>query len=888
MKTRNQPPYRHLGPPQAQATLGSGLPPSGFIGCIQSAASDPDNPDTVYVLDLLNDDTAPGTQVVVQPFVSGKPTQQWCYGYSSDQFFIQFQNMAMAPTACSLGVGDAIGNGVDGYYLVLLANEDQGNCQWIASDSDLLTVVNSVYPNLVVDVDGGIPQPNVPVIAYPMKTPLAANQQWTWANGVTAPPQFVSDMQGTTITEGWDAIVAISAEQVNSIFQNTFALNYFSHQTTSISTSVDIGNGQQAQLVNLILGPPLIQISPANQSQQASLTIPIVGGVCLQLNGESSVDTVFGIQLITSSQNYAITGDVPLSSIQGDVKNQAEVVLDIASGVNFSAQLGLGQLAPTALGKALQKLLAESSGNTYSLGTIFTGSAGNLSPVSFVIGTQVSEDSNDAGRVLLFVTTQEGTPGTTTNLSYTNLVPPGYSAALIVSSTKFFAGLFGNAIETNWEKQSVQDVYATSSDFGFAIMGSPTSENAVSIPQWTTGSCDGGPGNVVLPVSLQWSPNSNSGVNEISGGGSGYWSVAFIPTQGDCQLATLGLVWNYTPTYTLYIESNNIQFGGGGALQLTVASNLNLPANFDAAQAANQVASTFQNVLENLFEFSIPDISTFAVSNLLFPDQSSVNFETVYLPGDLVAFGNMSSGNIQISPSTSALSAAASVTFTAGVASGDTVTWSAEKGVITQDGVYTAPPVINQGSISWVTATSSETGESASAVVALEPNALIVNPIFALTFPDYGSQTFAASGPNSDGGSANWTVSAGGGTIDSGGNYTPPSSVGGLTLATVTATTSSGSGTSSILILPQLPFVGGVTPAFVELKSKGTQAFATVEPFSSGNITWSILPATGGTVDSDGNYTAPSKISTLEVVSVVATSTGSMSAVGVVLLNPDQ
>jgi hypothetical protein len=223
------------------------------------------------------------------------------------------------------------------------------------------------------------------------------------------------------------------------------ALNYFEHQTTSINTSVDIENGVQAQLVNVILGPHLIQISPANQAQEASLTIPIVGGLCLLLNGESSVSTVFGIQLITSSQNCAITGDVPLSSIQGDVKNRTEVVLDIAGGTNFSAQLG--QLAPTALGQALQNLLAKSSGKSYSLGTIFTGSGGDLSPVSFAIGTQVSEDSNDFGRVLLFVTTKDGTPGTTTNLSYTNFVPPGYSTALIVSSKKFFSDLLKRAVE---------------------------------------------------------------------------------------------------------------------------------------------------------------------------------------------------------------------------------------------------------------------------------------------------------------------------------------------------------------------------------------------------------------------------------------------------------
>jgi hypothetical protein len=130
--------------------------------------------------------------------------------------------------------------------------------------------------------------------------------------------------------------------------------------------------------------------------------------------------------------------------------------------------------------------------------------------------------------------------------------------------------------------------------------------------------------------------------------------------------------------------------------------------NGDAAALAVQNAT--MAMLGTVASIELPDIPT-ALRNLLFPDKSNIQLEAVYLPGDLVAFGDVSSGNIQISPSTSALSAAASVTFTATVAPGDTVTWSAEKGVINQDGVYIAPAVINQGSIGWVTATSSETGE---------------------------------------------------------------------------------------------------------------------------------------------------------------------------------
>jgi hypothetical protein len=344
---------------------------------------------------------------------------------------------------------------------------------------------------------------------------------------------------------------------------------------------------------------------------------------------------------------------------------------------------------------------------------------------------------------------------------------------------------------------------------------------------------------------------------------------------------------SYNATYTPYIDTgtNNIIFGGGVSYSLEPANDSDTDG-FDASAAISAVQAAAQTMFEEALNVSLPDITTFAVRNLLFPNQSNIDLETVYLPGDLVTFGNMSSGNIQISPSMPALVPNATATFTATVPSGASVTWSAEKGSIDQNGVYTAPSLINRGSIGWITATS-ETDESASTVVALEPSGIVVNPIFILTYPGFRTQTFTAAGPNIDGASVSWSVSEGAGSIDGSGNYTPPNSIEAMMAATVTATTSGASSSSNLLLFGGVMIPGGVTPAFVELKKVGTQVFATQSPFPDGSVTWSVLPSTGGTVDNNGNYTAPSEIMNLKAISVIATVGGIVSAIGVVVLNPD-
>ncbi len=110
--------------------------------------------------------------------------------------------------------------------------------------------------------------------------------------------------------------------------------------------------------------------------------------------------------------------------------------------------------------------------------------------------------------------------------------------------------------------------------------------------------------------------------------------------------------------------------------------------------------------------------------------------------------------------------------------------------------------------------------------------------------------------------SVTWTAS--GGTIDGTGLFTAPSSPGGVT---ITATSGSNTGTTSVTVVAAQTLV--VNPAALTIPAGGVQSFAATP---SAGVTWSVngiafgdcvAPLVGsvtqchGTIDGNGNYTAP-------------------------------
>lgn len=213
------------------------------------------------------------------------------------------------------------------------------------------------------------------------------------------------------------------------------------------------------------------------------------------------------------------------------------------------------------------------------------------------------------------------------------------------------------------------------------------------------------------------------------------------------------------------------------------------------------------------------------------------------------------------------------------------VSWSispAGTGNISSTGLYTAPATISTQQTVTITATSqADSTKSASAVITLSPPVAITVAPQSATLYSGASQQFTATVVNSTNTAVTWTLSpSGAGTIDSTGLYTAPASIPDQQTVTLTATSQADaakSATATVTLSP--PIAVSISPTAATLYAGQTQQFmADVSNTSNTAVTWSISPATLGTIDITGLYTAPSTISTQQTVTITATSQANPSA----------
>jgi trimeric autotransporter adhesin len=120
-----------------------------------------------------------------------------------------------------------------------------------------------------------------------------------------------------------------------------------------------------------------------------------------------------------------------------------------------------------------------------------------------------------------------------------------------------------------------------------------------------------------------------------------------------------------------------------------------------------------------------------------------------------------------------------------------------------------------------------------------------------------------------------WTVSpAGAGTIDSTGLYTAPSTITSDQTATVTATNpADATQTASVAVHLVGAVSVTVSPGSAQLSKGQTQQFTgVVSGTGDAGMLWSANPLNAGSLDTSGNYTAPSPITSAQTVTITATS----------------
>ena len=245
--------------------------------------------------------------------------------------------------------------------------------------------------------------------------------------------------------------------------------------------------------------------------------------------------------------------------------------------------------------------------------------------------------------------------------------------------------------------------------------------------------------------------------------------------------------------------------------------------------------------------------------------------------------------SVSVSPATVSVQAGNSQTFTATV-SGSTntaVTWSVSPtaGSISAAGVYTVPANTPAQTVIVKAISIADPTKSATATVNITaapvPVSVSVSPA-TVSVQAGNSQTFTATVLGSTNTAVTWSVSPTVGSISAAGVYSVPANTPAQTVTvkaiSIADPTKSAMATVNIIPAPVPSLV--ISPAYVSLRSGGTQQFtADVSNLSNHSVTWTITPKTGS-ISSTGLYTAPANFTGQIGVIVTVTSVAGSFAHG--------
>lgn len=322
-------------------------------------------------------------------------------------------------------------------------------------------------------------------------------------------------------------------------------------------------------------------------------------------------------------------------------------------------------------------------------------------------------------------------------------------------------------------------------------------------------------------------------------------------------------------------------------------------ATLQSGQSIQLSAAVAGSTNSNVTWSMAPMVGSLSSSGLYTAPSTIAGTQTVVVTATSIADPTKSAGvtitlvpvSVILSPSSASLSAAQTQQFTAAVSNtgNEGVTWSLSPAVGTiSNGLYTAPVSIPSNQTVSVIASSvvDPTKVAVATVTLIASESVSLSPASATLHASQTAQ-FTLTVANTTNSGVTWSLTPAIGAV-SNGLYTAPESIASAQTVTITAASiadPSKSASSEVYLLP--PVAVTLSPATISLKAGQTTLFtANVGNASISAVSWSLHPDVG--TISNGEYTAPLRISESQTVTVTATSgaDASKSATAVVTLVP--
>ncbi|RMQ50647.1 hypothetical protein ALQ04_04528 [Pseudomonas cichorii] len=723
-------------------------------------------------------------------------------------------------------------------------------------------------------------------------------------------------LQENPKTLGWDAIVVYNRSRVNALLIQQYinkltAENYL----TPIDGYIEGPKNSKLTFFGIQLGLPVLSFENADlEHSNARVTQAITAGLAiLRTEPTGGYKGVHSIMRPNGAVGPFLWMDVDLRDAPGSASDAGVVQLDLTRMSGFDTDLFSDQISTiNAQEFFLERFKEKPELQVYTLGVLNNSADSMLAPQNFIVRTQPAPGAQNRaapnygdGAVVVLVTLKDGKDGgaPTKDTDFKYLIPNDdngskYSSAVLLSNKVLFARLFLNSLHTllpgttltpktlTNEHGVAGHIYLEYTDGAITKSDYKYVNSGVYHNYIVTASSP----LITIPLKGAQLQASNNTICFKWMNKSFIINMHYHNTRGDLSDThsdeTVEMKVNFNVFSNLMIdpESGIIHFEQEDIISAQIEIDMEY-AHYPYGMELFE-GSLVQIVKDKLFAFTrnitLPDIDTFLLRNLLFPDNNLMVLTDAHVPGDLAVFGNVAPTltSFVIEPERAILNPGSTRAFTVEPAA--TVTWSVKGlpgnslpvGSITNEGVYTALTAdellghdSQQVIITATGTTSRGLATSSSTLVSIVSQTISLNPIFSIAGPGTSLKFTAGT---IDGRTLQWAMKDPGQngklepTTGSSTTYTAPElqTTGMFTREVIQVTDDQGNmGQAEVLVINKV--LGGQVEVDLTDAANGKAQLQFVKdydgnpaPVPSKFLVWTLL-AGAGWVNAEGIYSEP-------------------------------
>jgi hypothetical protein len=493
-------------------------------------------------------------------------------------------------------------------------------------------------------------------------------------------PDNIQALKGRSVTNGWDAVVAMSARRITELWaeryeeeakaafegDRTFAQEIDTTNTPYEQTTTDPKTYPQVRVtyaLKIKVGPPKLNFV-YRQNGQAACEVPIINGSLVLTtkiyNSKDDKGTALGAPNTIDLQSKPdkpvfITGAFALEKAVGEVNND-QVQIDSSKGAFgfFGSGVTLDPVTDSNAATALSTWFKNNKLNPWILGSLIRNADQNyLKPRFFNFSTLFPPPGDDKHEQLLLMFVQTtGAPSTLQVSMPTGVWPisQDYDATIFLNSKLIFDNLVKPAISAKLS------CYLDHNQLDSYLIRGTGNLNA-----GTLRACDGGffgigeickTTTINVPLDgMSVTPNMNSLDFNFSKTWSQSFPYTYVPfgarklsvTTGSTDMTVTG---SQPMIPSLNADTAEISFPSlNPTFNVSFKKSSTLEKIFGGGwskdSAAEEVTGKIRSKLDGI-KFNMNSVSAWAVANLLFPASKTIDLKGVFFSGDLVLIGNVS------------------------------------------------------------------------------------------------------------------------------------------------------------------------------------------------------------------------------------------------------